>query len=91
MQVLPTTPCVMIGQVRVVMVVIIINKPSPFLPIWIRTKEVNYNHQPRKWYLYVNALWEWSNFESHSSHLVSDIDNLDMGQHTLVSAKLITH
>lgn len=84
MQVLPTTPCIMAGQVRVVMVVIIINKPSPFLPIWIRTKEVSYNHQP-------THLESDQTFKVTLSHLVSDIDNLDMEQHTLVSAKLITH
>ena len=39
MQVLPTTLCIMVGQVRVVMAVIIISDHFPFLPIRIRTKE----------------------------------------------------
>ena len=43
-QPLPTTPCIVVGQVRVVLVsLVVINAPYPSK---IEPKKVNYNHQP---------------------------------------------
>ena len=43
-QLLPTAPCIIVGQGKVVVVAVVINAPYPSLSLKYRTK-VNYNHQ----------------------------------------------
>ena len=51
----PITPCIIVGQVRVVVVVGVINPPYPSLSLKIEPKRLKYNHQPPKQWLCVNS------------------------------------
>lgn len=54
-QPLPTTPWIVVGQVRAVALVVT-NAPYPLLSLKNRDKESNYDHQPPERWLCVNAL-----------------------------------
>ena len=48
LQLLPTKPCIKVGQDIVVADVVVINAPYPSLSLKNRT-QVNYNPQPKRW------------------------------------------
>jgi hypothetical protein len=59
LQTLQGAPCIDVWHVRVVVVVfvvvVVINAPDPLYPSKIEPKKSNYNHQPPKQWLCVNA------------------------------------
>lgn len=50
-QPLPTTPYIVVGQVRVLMVLVAINVHFSSLPFKLKPQKLNYNHQAPKEFL----------------------------------------